>query len=155
MLGVCSNVPAEHSSEATTVPEATPQRFSFVPLSRKVLRYFEHDYSSNSVPFFSVEFFPPRTANGSGSWVRLLDRYREGDPFFCDITWHVSGNPGLETPTSSITVAGVALNYCCHDTMLHIICIGLTKNDLRRHLDRAKRLGIRNILALRGDRHGE
>ena len=124
---------------------------SFVPLVEKIQHYSN---TSHDVPFFSVEFFPPRTDKGASNLIQLLDRFRDGDPYFCDITWHAAGNPGLEKPTSSITIAGVALNYCFLDTMLHVTCIGLTKADLRQHLERAKRLGIRNLLALRGDKHG-
>lgn len=123
----------------------------YVKLSDKVHRYVN---SNNTVPFYSVEFFPPRNAKSANNLIELLDEYRDGDPYFCDITWHVAGNPGSDTPTSSITIAGAALNYCCMDTMLHIICIGLTKTALHQHLERAKALGIRNILALRGDKHG-
>lgn len=125
---------------------------TFVPLSEKIDRYHN---STHNVPFFSVEFFPPRTDRSASTLIQLLDRFREGDPYFCDITWHAAGSPGLEKPTSSITIAGVALNYCALETMLHITCIGLTAVDVRQHLERAKRLGIRNILALRGDMHGQ
>lgn len=136
-----------------SVPETSTltvedDRLSYMSLARKVSEY------QDSKPFFSIEFFPPRSEKGATSLVKLLESYREGDAHFLDITWHVAGNPGRETPTSSITIAGVALNYCCFDTMLHIICIGLTKQDLKRHLERAKTLGIRNLLALRGDKHG-
>ena len=36
--------------------------------------------------------------------------------------------------------------------MLHITCIGMGKERLQKCLERAKELGIRNILALRGDK---
>lgn len=120
---------------------------SYVPLKEKIQRY------AQDVPFFSVEFFPPRTEKGAGNLVQLLDKFRDGDPFFCDITWHAAGIS--HNATSSITIAGVALNYCFLETMLHVTCIGLKKADLRAHLEKAKKLGIRNILALRGDKHGE
>ena len=42
------------------------------------------------------------------------------------------------------------LNYSGIETMLHITCIGQTRDDVNAHLQRAKELGIRNILALRG-----
>lgn len=35
-----------------------------------------------------------------------FDRMREGDPLFCDVTWHPAGNPGGDTETSSLTIAG-------------------------------------------------
>lgn len=73
-----------------------------------------------------------------------------GHPLFCDITWHPAGDPGSDKPTSSITIANAMLNYSGVDTMLHITCCGLTKEELTCYLTKAKNLGIRNILALRG-----
>ena len=31
---------------------------------------------------------------------------KDGCPLFCDVTWHPAGNPGGETETSSMTIAG-------------------------------------------------
>ncbi len=49
-----------------------------------------------------------------------------------------------------MAIASAALNYCSLETMLHITCATLTKNEITAHLERAKALGIKNILALRG-----
>ncbi|XP_018025949.1 methylenetetrahydrofolate reductase-like [Hyalella azteca] len=101
--------------------------------------------------FFSLEFFPPRTKGGAVNLLARFDRLKEGDPLFCDVTWHPAGNPGGDTETSSLTIAGAALNYCGLETMLHMTCCYMTKAEITRHLSRAKDLGLRNILALRGD----
>ncbi|RXG69831.1 Methylenetetrahydrofolate reductase [Armadillidium vulgare] len=101
--------------------------------------------------FFSLEFFPPRTKGGAVNLLARFDRMRAGDPLFCDVTWHPAGNPGGDTETSSMTIASAALNYCGLETMLHMTCCALTKTEIRNHLKRAKDIGIRNILALRGD----
>ncbi|CAG2164010.1 unnamed protein product [Oppiella nova] len=124
----------------------------YVPLIERIIRR----QRSSSAPFFSFEFFPPKTKEAAINLISRLDRFRQSDPLFCDITWHSAGNPGSDCETSSITIAGVALNYCGLETMLHITCVGLTRNELTNHLERAKTLGIRNILALRGDQtYGE
>ena len=47
-------------------------------------------------------------------------------------------------------IAGVALNYCGVEIMLHMTCAGETKETITKHLHKAKSMGIRNILALRG-----
>ncbi|CAG7828543.1 unnamed protein product [Allacma fusca] len=106
-------------------------------------------------PFFSLEFFPPRTKSGAANLLSRLERLRHGGPLFCDITWHPAGNPGGNSETSSMTIASAALNYCCLETILHMTCTEATVDDLNRHLARAKELGIKNILALRGDRNEE
>jgi methylenetetrahydrofolate reductase (NADPH) len=101
--------------------------------------------------FFSLEFFPPRTAAGAANLINRFDRMFDGDPLFCDVTWHPSGNPGGDQETSSMAIASAALNYCSLETMLHITCANSTKDEIRRHLLKAKALGIKNLLALRGD----
>lgn len=144
---------SKHRQQLTDVSSGSNEEhrlLSYVPLKEKIQRYSN---ASHDVPFFSVEFFPPRTDKGAANLVQLIDKFRDGDPFFCDITWHAAGIS--HSSTSSITISGVALNYCFLDAMLHVTCIGLKKADLRDHLEKAKSLGIRNILALRGDKHGE
>ena len=76
-----------------------------------------------------------------------------GRPLFCDVTWHPAGEPGSNKPTSSTTIASSMLNYCGIETMLHITCCDLNKEEISAHLNRAKDLGIKNILALRGGEH--
>ncbi|XP_038074265.1 methylenetetrahydrofolate reductase-like [Patiria miniata] len=105
--------------------------------------------------WFSLEFFPPRTANGAVNLLARLERMHAGGPLFCDITWHPAGNPGGQTETSSITIATSSINYCGIETMLHMTCVGQTKNDISKYLNRAKDCGVRNILALRGDVPGD
>jgi methylenetetrahydrofolate reductase (NADPH) len=80
-----------------------------------------------------------------------LENLACGKPLFCDITWHPAGDPASDKPTSSMKIAAVMKNYCLLETMLHITCYGQTKETIKRYLDKAKSLGIRNILALRGD----
>jgi methylenetetrahydrofolate reductase (NADPH) len=40
-----------------------------------------------------------------------------GQPLFCDITWHPSGDPAGTKETSSMMIANTMLNYCSIDTM--------------------------------------
>ena len=101
--------------------------------------------------FFSLEFFPPRTKPGAVNLVSRLERLRAGDPLFVDITWHPAGNPGGDTETSSMIIAQVSANYLGLETMLHMTCVGASQEDISGHLEKAGRLGLRNILALRGD----
>ena len=74
----------------------------------------------------------------------------EGRPLFCDVTWHPAGDPSSDKPTSSSTIAGAMLNYSGIETMLHMTCCNQSKDGIIASLNRAKELGIRNIMALRG-----
>lgn len=49
-----------------------------------------------------------------------------------------------------MAIASAALNYCSLETMLHVTCANVTKEEMTSHLIKAKELGIKNILALRG-----
>ena len=100
--------------------------------------------------FFSLEFFPPRTPNGAVNLVAKFDRLSRGNPLFCDITWHPAGDPAGDKETSSSTIASVTANYCGVETMLHMTCANTTKSEVLKNLHKAKNLGLRNILALRG-----
>ncbi|XP_045163409.2 methylenetetrahydrofolate reductase (NADPH)-like [Mercenaria mercenaria] len=102
--------------------------------------------------FFSLEFFPARTINGAVNLLARFERMGSGKPLFCDITWHPAGDPGnVEKPTSSTCMASTMLNYCGLETMLHITCADQSIDELKANLHKAKNLGIRNLLALRGD----
>ena len=101
-------------------------------------------------PFFSLEFFPPRTPNGAVNLIAKIDRLCRGSPLFCDITWHPAGEPAGDKETSSTTIASVTANYCGLETMLHMTCANTTREQVLKNLQKAKNLGLRNILALRG-----
>jgi len=120
--------------------------FTYTPLSERM-----NEKISAGENWFSLEFFPPRTANGAVNLISRFERMNEGNPLFCDVTWHPAGDPGADKPTSSMTVASTMLNYCGIDTMLHITCCQQTRAELKKHLEKARDLGIRNLLALRGD----
>uniref|UniRef100_A0A1I8AC55 Methylenetetrahydrofolate reductase [NAD(P)H] n=1 Tax=Steinernema glaseri TaxID=37863 RepID=A0A1I8AC55_9BILA len=61
----------------------------YVPLHRRIEKQIE-----SGTPFFSLEFFPPKTVNGVANFFTRLDRLREGGPLFVDITWHLGSDPG-------------------------------------------------------------
>ena len=44
-----------------------------------------------------------------------------------------------------------AINYVGLETMLHMTCLGCPKSKISNYLNKCKNLGVRNILALRGD----
>jgi methylenetetrahydrofolate reductase (NADPH) len=69
---------------------------------------------------------------------------------FIDVTWGAGGNrPGAHN--ISLEIAATAQNICCIDTNLHMTCNTMTRAQIVEILNECKRVGIRNILALRGD----
>lgn len=101
--------------------------------------------------WFSLEFFPPRIAEGAPAFISLLDELGAGGPLFIDVTWHLAGDPGSDKETSSMKIASIAMNYCGLETVLHMTCCCQSQEKITRHLHKAKRLGLKNILALKGD----
>lgn len=73
-----------------------------------------------------------------------------GGPLFVDVTWHPAGDPGSDKETSSMVIASTAVNYCGLETILHMTCCHQSREEITGHLNKAKQLGLKNILALRG-----
>uniref|UniRef100_A0A3P9DH30 methylenetetrahydrofolate reductase (NADPH) n=1 Tax=Maylandia zebra TaxID=106582 RepID=A0A3P9DH30_9CICH len=84
-----------------------------------------------------------------------FDRMGSGGPLFIDITWHPAGDPGSDKETSSMMIASTAVNYCGLESILHLTCCNQSKEKITGYLAKAKHLGLKNIMALRGDPIGE
>ena len=59
--------PTPPSTDSSRSQSPSPGPYKFKPLSARILERYE-----TKDPFFSFEFFPPRTANGA---LNLLARY--------------------------------------------------------------------------------
>lgn len=110
-----------------------------------------HSRVESKDKFFSLEYFPPRTPNGAVNLIARFDRMARGGPLFCDVTWHPAGDPSSDKETSSTTIAAISSNYCGIETMLHMTCANQSCGAVVQNLQKAKNLGLTNILALRGD----
>ena len=98
--------------------------------------------------FFSLEFFPPKTAMGSSNLRTRLERMsRALRPLFVTVTWGAGGS----TSAKSLELAELCQRELGLTTCLHLTCTNTNKALVDKALEQAKNLGIRNILALRGD----
>ncbi|KAG4439124.1 hypothetical protein IFR05_005411 [Cadophora sp. M221] len=98
--------------------------------------------------YFSLEFFPPKTTMGSSNLRARLDRMsRALRPLFITVTWGAGGS----TATKSLELAELCQRELGLTTCLHLTCTNMSRKLVDRALEDAKALGIRNILALRGD----
>ncbi|TAQ86434.1 hypothetical protein B7494_g5242 [Chlorociboria aeruginascens] len=98
--------------------------------------------------YFSLEFFPPKTAMGSSNLRARLDRMsRALRPLFITVTWGAGGS----TATKSLELAELCQRDLGLTTCLHLTCTNMSRALVDKALEDAKALGIRNILALRGD----
>lgn len=98
--------------------------------------------------YFSLEFFPPKTAMGSSNLRARLDRMsRALRPLFITVTWGAGGS----TAEKSLELAELCQRDLGLTTCLHLTCTNMNRALVDRALEEAKVLGVRNILALRGD----
>ncbi|KAK2059539.1 methylenetetrahydrofolate reductase [Colletotrichum caudatum] len=98
--------------------------------------------------FFSLEFFPPKTAMGLSNLRDRLDRMERAlRPLFVNVTWGAGGS----TSTKSLELAEICQRELGLTTCLHLTCTNMSRKLVDKALEDAKALGIRNILALRGD----
>jgi methylenetetrahydrofolate reductase (NADPH) len=98
-------------------------------------------------PTFSVEFFPPKTAETT---ARLYETARELShlaPDFVSVTYGAGG--GTRDGTVEITAA--LKDELGFETMAHLSCVGETTEGLAVTLDQIAAAGIENVFALRGD----
>ena len=99
-------------------------------------------------PAVSFEFFPPKTPEGEKNLLeKTIPALMPLKPDYCSVTYGAGGT------TRDKTIGIVDRIQREHDltTMMHLTCVNSTKDELASVLGEAKGLGIKNILALRGD----
>ncbi|KAK0392423.1 hypothetical protein NLU13_1918 [Sarocladium strictum] len=98
--------------------------------------------------YFSLEFFPPKTAMGFSNLRDRLHRMERAlRPLFVNVTWGAGGS----TSQKSLELAELCQRELGLTTCLHLTCTNMSRKLVDKALEDAKVLGIRNILALRGD----
>ncbi len=98
-------------------------------------------------PFFSFEFFPPRTDEACEHLLETARTLRELRPAFVSITYGAGGSTRARTVELSKRIQqDVGLNV-----MAHVTCVASTRAQLRSVLGDLEAAGIENVLSLRGD----
>lgn len=94
----------------------------------------------------SFEFFPPRTPEGAEKLQVVWEELAALRPRFFSVTFGAGGS------TRDGTLATVkSLREGAHSVAPHLSCIGATQHEVRELLDQYQALGIRRLVALRGD----
>eukprot|EP00892_Ulva_mutabilis_P003374 jgi/Ulvmu1/1408/UM011_0137.1 len=104
-------------------------------------------YMKEGKPFFSFEFFPPKTPDGVDNLFERMDRMVSYGPTFCDITWGAGGS----TAELTLDIADRMQNEVNVECMMHLTCTNMPEEKLATALTALKKFGVKNILALRGD----
>ncbi|WPH03902.1 Hypothetical protein R9X50_00678500 [Acrodontium crateriforme] len=98
--------------------------------------------------FFSLEFFPPKTQQGFANLHARLSRMAQAlRPLWVNVTWGAGGS----TSAKSLALAELTQRSMGLTTCLHLTCTNMSRKLVDEALEQAKVLGVRNILALRGD----
>jgi len=98
-------------------------------------------------PFYSFEFFPPRTDQGYENLILRISRLCVLNPFAISVTWGAGGS----TKERSLELVSLTQTEYAVDTVMHLTCTNMEKGMVNEALKAAKEQGIENILALRGD----
>ena len=94
----------------------------------------------------SVEFFPPKTPEGAVKLRAVRQSLYALKPEFCSVTFGAGGSTqeGTFGTVSEILAEGVS-------AASHFSCIGATRDTVRGQLAMLKGMGVRRLVALRGD----
>ena len=94
----------------------------------------------------SFEFFPPKTPEGVEKLRAVRQQLYVQKPEFCSVTYGAGGSTqqGTFDTVGAILAEGV-------DAASHFSCIGATKASVREQLATLKAMGVKRLVALRGD----
>ena len=94
----------------------------------------------------SLEFFPPKTADGADNLRAVRQKLYTLKPEFCSVTFGAGGSTqeGTFNTVRDILAEGVA-------AASHFSCVGATKTTVRAQLAILKAMGVKRLVALRGD----
>jgi methylenetetrahydrofolate reductase (NADPH) len=102
-------------------------------------------------PVVSFEFFPPKTEEGDRNLLeKTIPALLEMKPDYCSVTYGAGGS----TRDKTLMIVDRIQREHSLTAMAHLTCVNSTADQLRNVVSEMKRLGIKNILALRGDPEG-
>ncbi|WP_374620104.1 methylenetetrahydrofolate reductase [NAD(P)H] [Pandoraea sp.] len=97
-------------------------------------------------PFFSFEFFPPKTAEGAEKLRATRQQLFPLGPKFVSVTFGAGGSTQQGTLDTVIEIQREGV-----EAAPHLSCVGSTRDNIRTILQTYRQNGIRHIVALRGD----
>ncbi len=98
---------------------------------------------------FSFEFYPPKTEADSAKLFEAARELKKLNPDFVSVTNSSSGT--LKYRTAALS--GVLKAELGLDVVAHLTCVAHTRAEIMEICAGLKSMGIKNILALRGDIH--
>jgi len=115
------------------------------------MQFIRDIYASKAAlkqPVISFEFFSPKTDEGDRTLLqKTIPALKELKPDYCSVTYGAGGT----TRDKTLMIVDRIHREHHLTAMAHLTCVASTAEQLRGVLLEAKALGIKNILALRGD----
>ena len=97
-------------------------------------------------PNFSIEFFPPKTAEGAEKLRAVRAKLSELHPKYFSVTFGAGGSTQQGTLDTVLEIMAAG-----EDAAPHLSCVGGTRESIRAILQQYKSHGIKRLVALRGD----
>ena len=102
-------------------------------------------------PVISFEFFPPKTDEGDKTlFEKTIPALMELKPDFCSVTYGAGGT----TRDKTLLIVDRIQKQHGLTAVAHLTCVNHTREQVRELLAQIRALGVKNILALRGDPPG-
>lgn len=99
-------------------------------------------------PVLSFEFFPTKSEEAKRALLETtIPALRDLNPDFCSVTYGAGGS----TREQTLTIVDRIQREQHLTAMAHLTCVNATVEQTRGVLEQTRALGIKNILALRGD----
>jgi methylenetetrahydrofolate reductase (NADPH) len=96
---------------------------------------------------YSFEFFPPKSDASRQRLAKTVQKLAPLRPSFVSVTFGAGGS----TREGSFQTAAEIIRTTDLDVTPHLSCIGSTRDQLAAQLDTYRAIGVRRVVALRGD----
>ena len=94
----------------------------------------------------SFEFFPPKTPEGAAKLKLTRQALYAHQPEFCSVTFGAGGSTQAGTFSTVQAIQEEGAMAACHFS-----CVGATRATVREHLATLSAMGVKRLVALRGD----
>jgi methylenetetrahydrofolate reductase (NADPH) len=102
-------------------------------------------FTNDRIPL-SLEFFPPKTPEGAEKLRGARQQLYALRPEFCSVTFGAGGSTQAGTFGAVREILAEGVNAASHFS-----CVGATKATVREQLATLKAMGVKRLVALRGD----
>ena len=96
----------------------------------------------------SFEVFPPKFDTSFESVKSATEEIAKLSPSFMSVTYGAGGG----TSKYTLDIAQNIMEHYHVPTLAHLTCVSSTKDTVKRQIDDMKNAGIKNVMALRGDK---